>query len=187
MAEIKGWITVNGKHVPLMEGESKQDAYNRAVAKHNEDKKAKDLARNKKEADNAKTKGTVKYKDYNIQRDNSVDTELYYIKKNDGTAFYTDENGIKRSIVPIEGSLDKAKKFVDGLGSKSNSKFGEDGEKFIDKIVNAMVNPHSDETPISNGDMQGMVEAYALSHKGVDEDAMIDEIRKRASKLSKNK
>ena len=50
------WITVNGKHIPIYEGESKQDAYNRAVAKDNEDKKKSDIARSKKEADKASGK-----------------------------------------------------------------------------------------------------------------------------------
>lgn len=46
-----GWITVNGVHVPLFEGESKQDAINRAIAKHNEDKKSSDITKAKEEAD----------------------------------------------------------------------------------------------------------------------------------------
>ena len=49
--EIKGWITINHKHIPLYEGESKQDAYNRAIAKENEDKKKADIKKNKKQAD----------------------------------------------------------------------------------------------------------------------------------------
>lgn len=49
--EVKDWITVNGKHIPLFEGESKQDAINRVIAKDNEDKKDSDINRNKKEAD----------------------------------------------------------------------------------------------------------------------------------------
>ena len=49
--EPKDWITVNGKHIPIFDGESKQDAYNRAVAKSNEEKKAKEIAQNKEQAD----------------------------------------------------------------------------------------------------------------------------------------
>lgn len=48
-----GWITVSGVHVPLFEGESKQDAINRAIAKHNEDKKEADIKRNQAEAKEA--------------------------------------------------------------------------------------------------------------------------------------
>jgi len=54
--EVKQWITVNGQHVPIYDGESKQDAFNRAVAKSNEDKKAKDIAKNKAQADKASGK-----------------------------------------------------------------------------------------------------------------------------------
>ena len=39
MADIIGWITVNGKHVPLMEGESKADAVKRSLAKDVDTKK----------------------------------------------------------------------------------------------------------------------------------------------------
>jgi len=41
--EVKDWITVNGKHVPIFEGESRQDAYNRSVAKANEDIKEQQI------------------------------------------------------------------------------------------------------------------------------------------------
>ena len=58
--EPVNWITVNGKHVPIFEGESKQDAYNRAIAKENESKKSEDIKRNKAQADrlNGKVKPT---------------------------------------------------------------------------------------------------------------------------------
>lgn len=49
--EPVAWITVNGKHVPIYEGESKQDAINRSIAKKNEDTKARQIAENKKQAD----------------------------------------------------------------------------------------------------------------------------------------
>lgn len=49
--EIKQWITINGQHVPIFEGESKQDAVNRAIAKNNEDVKEKQIAKNKEQAD----------------------------------------------------------------------------------------------------------------------------------------
>lgn len=56
--EPVAWITVNGVHVPIFEGESKSDAVKRAIdkaksnAKANEDQKAKDIAKN--EAEKAK-------------------------------------------------------------------------------------------------------------------------------------
>ena len=53
MAErkITGWFTMNGKHVPIYEGESKKDAVNRAVANSNEDTKEKQIAKAKEQAD----------------------------------------------------------------------------------------------------------------------------------------
>ena len=56
--EPKDWITVNGRHIPIYEGESKQDAYNKAVVKMNEDKKKADIERNKKESDKLNGKST---------------------------------------------------------------------------------------------------------------------------------
>ena len=47
--KVVDWITVNGNHVPIFEGESKQDAVNRAIAKANEDKKQSDIAKNAKQ------------------------------------------------------------------------------------------------------------------------------------------
>ena len=45
------WITVNGRHVPILDGEFKQDAFNRVIAKNNEDAKQRQIAENKKQAD----------------------------------------------------------------------------------------------------------------------------------------
>ena len=45
--EPVGWVTVNGKHVPIFEGESKEDAVARSIST-NEDKKNEQIAKNKK-------------------------------------------------------------------------------------------------------------------------------------------
>lgn len=68
MAErkIKQWITVNGVHVPIYEGESKADGVKRAIekaksnAKTNEDQKAKDIAKNKAQKDELNGKSDTK-------------------------------------------------------------------------------------------------------------------------------
>lgn len=55
--EVKQWITVNGQHIPIMEGESKKDAIQKAIKnnetkiKKQEDNKEKTIDKNKKEAD----------------------------------------------------------------------------------------------------------------------------------------
>ena len=48
--EIKSWITINGQHIPIYDGESKQDAVNRYTAKSNEEKRQSDIKRNADEA-----------------------------------------------------------------------------------------------------------------------------------------
>ena len=67
MAErkVKQWITVNGVHVPIFEGESKADGVKRAIekaksnAKANEDQKAKDIAKNQAEKDKLNGKESI--------------------------------------------------------------------------------------------------------------------------------
>jgi len=49
--EVKQWITVEGQHIPIFEGQSKQDAVNSFIAKKNEDTKEKQIAKNKEQAD----------------------------------------------------------------------------------------------------------------------------------------
>lgn len=49
--KVIDWFTMNGKHIPIYEGESKQDALNRSIAKHNEDKKQSDIEKSQAERD----------------------------------------------------------------------------------------------------------------------------------------
>ena len=52
--EPVAWITMNGQRVPIFEGESKGDAINRSIAKANADRKAKQIAENKKQSNTAR-------------------------------------------------------------------------------------------------------------------------------------
>ena len=67
--DIKDWITVNHKHIPIYEGESKQDAVNRAVAKDNEEKKQKDIEKRNREIErlNPSTQKKVSDDDFDIK------------------------------------------------------------------------------------------------------------------------
>lgn len=49
--EVEKWITVKGRHIPVFKGESADDAYNRSVAKSNEEIRAKQIAERKTETD----------------------------------------------------------------------------------------------------------------------------------------
>jgi len=56
MAAVKDWITVNGQHIPIMEGQSKKEAVDKALANQKrvddeEDRKQKQISASKKEAD----------------------------------------------------------------------------------------------------------------------------------------
>lgn len=53
--EIKGWITVNGQHVPIFDGETQEDAVNRFTNRENatkasEQQKSTQIAKNEAEA-----------------------------------------------------------------------------------------------------------------------------------------
>ena len=52
--EPVGWFTMNGKRVPIFEGESKADAINRSIAKRNSDIREKQIAKNKEQSDKAR-------------------------------------------------------------------------------------------------------------------------------------
>lgn len=56
---------------------------------------------------------------------------------------------------------------------------------FIERVAQSMANPYSDETPISNSDMQGMVESYALTNglSFQEENEMIETIRNRVTEI----
>ena len=123
--EPTGWITVNGKHVPVYDGESEQDAFNRAVAKSNSDKREKDIARNKEQADklNGKSepKKSTKFEVVSTAKGNLLrvkdasrgkDKYLYVSKvKKDGTYEYATD-------------YTYAKKFSDNAVNKLTGKKG---------------------------------------------------------------
>ena len=48
--QVKDWITVNHQHIPIYEGESKQDAINRSAVLQNEKKKESEIQQNQKDA-----------------------------------------------------------------------------------------------------------------------------------------
>lgn len=63
--EIKQWITVNGVHIPIYEGQSKAEAvaeYTKKRVDDDEDKKQKQIAQNKEEAEARKDNGSKEQK-----------------------------------------------------------------------------------------------------------------------------
>ena len=58
--EVKQWITIDGQHIPIFEGQSKQDVVNSFIAKKNEDTKEKQIAKNKAESDRLNGKKSPK-------------------------------------------------------------------------------------------------------------------------------
>ena len=58
--KVVDWFTMNGKHIPIYKGESKEDAVNRAIADKNESIKQEQIAKNKAEADKLNEKSQSK-------------------------------------------------------------------------------------------------------------------------------
>lgn len=54
--KVVSWFTMKGKHIPIYEGESKDDAVRRSVVLDDEAKKQADIKRNKEEADKLNSK-----------------------------------------------------------------------------------------------------------------------------------
>ena len=72
MAEIKGWFTMNGMHIPIMEGQSKAEA----ASKYINSKHGKTVA---KLSSNKYTKQKkLKYKDRDDKELHLKESEYYY-------------------------------------------------------------------------------------------------------------
>ena len=92
--EPKQWITVNGQHIPIFEGETKDQAVNRYIAKTNEEKKQKDIARNKAQADKLNGKKS---------KEQTKEQKLAELKKQyDATPSILTKSAIKTKMEMIE-------------------------------------------------------------------------------------
>ena len=77
MAQQEGeWITVNGRHIMIGAGESREEAINRAIANKNADKKNEQIAKNKEQADKLNGKQKV------LGTDEIQDKFTSYLKEN---------------------------------------------------------------------------------------------------------
>lgn len=75
MANKEQWITVNGRHIKIEEGQSKKEAISKAIARSNSDSKAKQIAKNKAEADKRnRAKADVSDKKSSAKPTNHLDT-----------------------------------------------------------------------------------------------------------------
>ena len=84
--KVTGWFTMNGKHIPIYEGESKADAVNRSIAKDAEDKKQADIQRNREEAKKLNKKSDKETATARTQSDHKkAVAELSKDKYEDGT------------------------------------------------------------------------------------------------------
>ena len=130
--EPTGWITVNGRHVPIYEGESSNDAYNRAIAKLNEDTKERQISQAMQQANALnKNQGLVealkkmKEKEETEKPENNetyVKGNTTYYVTNDGKDYYLHMNYKGTNVqtqekykISYAKDDDKAKIFVKSL------------------------------------------------------------------------
>lgn len=140
--EVKQWITIGGQHIPIFEGQSKDSVVKDYVAKN------KKTAASKSTTSSAKSKSAVQPKQ-------------------------SDEDRKTKQIAKNKEQADIAS------GKKSSSETRD--EKFVNDLVNDItkdVNANSDpEDLMSNGDVQSIVEAYAIMHKDVNENKILKAVR----------
>ena len=79
-SEIIGWFTSNGQHIPIHDGESKEDAYKKWAQTDRERSKQSDIERRKAEAD---VLNEIEYR--NQHRDDNIEASYNAIK--DGKEF----------------------------------------------------------------------------------------------------
>ena len=81
---MEEWITVNGKHILIGSGESREEAISRAIATKNAETKERQIAKNKADADKLNGKGDVKnFKDGDTPKVLSDVREYRLIKESD--------------------------------------------------------------------------------------------------------
>lgn len=116
--EVSEWITVNGRHVPVFSGESKEDAFNRSVAKDAEDKKQREIAKNKEIADKLNGKSASK-------NEKDPKTGLYKSTKEKIDAYTSKE---------LDDAMEKNQAYIDRAdksGAKDTKEFHESIQKYM--------------------------------------------------------
>lgn len=81
---MEEWITVNGRHILITNGESREEAISRAIAQKNAETKERQIKQNQKIADELNGKGDVKsFKDGDTPKVLSDTREYRLIKESD--------------------------------------------------------------------------------------------------------
>ena len=115
--EVSSWITINGQHVPIFKGETKEDAAKRAIKRSQENikkdgsEKDKQIKKNKAEKD--KLNGKEELTNHNIKKEQisslksgdviqvkTEDGDFEYRKKDDGK-WHTYDNGEDLELTPL--------------------------------------------------------------------------------------
>ena len=161
--EVKQWITINGKHIPIFEGQSKDDIV-KAYVKHDHpsksgeykstkstsgpevtvkpgtkvkisDKKDYQIAKNKEQADKAKTGRTITDNNDTIAEKNG------WKKREDGLSGYKNEDGWEatRENHGAKGGFWNIAKYdtnkLNKYGGYSIKEYGGQGKTFKDALI----------------------------------------------------
>ncbi len=145
--EIKQWITINGVHVPIYEGETKADAAKRAIFKQkenikkNESDKEKDIARNQANKDKANYTDKIKeaYKNAWDKKSDYADVEKL---KNESGLSKRELAGIKNDA---ESEYEKARKDSTKDKPYDYSKEKEEIKGYSDKHLQELQALHSEQ------------------------------------------
>ncbi len=178
--EVKQWITVEGQHIPIFEGQSKDSVVKSYIAKN---KKA--AASKPRSTSNAEKKPEEpKYKTQISEEEFQETIKKHFAKPEpQNSAIRESEDRKAKQIAKNKEQADIAS------GKKSSSQTRD--EKLVNDLVNDItkdVNANSDpEDLISNGDVQSIVEAYAIMHKDVNENKILKAVRDGVEQKISNK
>ena len=173
MAERKivGWFTINGKHVPIYEGEDSKAAYNRTIAEMNEDKKNSDIAKNKAMADklNGKTTEDEQAKQHGYtkqdERQDAIDDTAYDLEHEEGLS-KADAAEAAREIVE-GGDYDKVVAKYKTTRQKNAKALGLDYEKEGKALMSEFEAKKAEyeKTPSVQVEKRGELRRWLTSHQ----------------------
>lgn len=138
--EIKQWITVNGQHIPIYEGESKEDAVNRAIKNKDEDDKEKQIAKNKKQADTLNKDKKEDSNDSTKEEQDKLVADMIKNKEFSKFGQYLVDHRSEYNLTKTEDAYTAAYDIIKGtreLRRKGERKKTDKRDEHVEKVVNA--------------------------------------------------
>jgi len=163
--EVKQWITVNGKHIPIFEGESKEDAVKRAVGKGGDKEAAEGLKESKEKNEHYDTKLNDirdRLRNGHITPEQAKNEAFEYEKSQRGNKKWSDvdRNRMESKVRDIFDEADTRKSGTQNQNAKQlGDTLREKGSVGI-KDANQYINMNGSELRVNYRDYAGNKSAY---------------------------